>query len=488
MLSGRPPSRLQAPQYPSNPPPDFPIHINEDESSVTAAAGVSQRLLLDYLANFKSSKASNGYTLGAFSWFVDQTIGGAVATGTHGSSFKFNSLSSQLLALDVVLANGTLTTFTKASYPHLWKALQISVGRLGIITQLTLRIIPQQAVQRSQAQLSDAQFAQQIKLTQDAYTSALDGGNQSLVVAALAQLDETQVFWFVPTQNAWRVDYQKLDPSAVAANSSLSSEAANTTQAGGSNPSQSADTVSAMDGPSAPDVHQQVALPAQAPNPALAGNARWWSNFYANLAQQTVAPGVFMDRQAYLSQTDSQSKQMQNMDPYDQYEVSVPLNIAGDCLQMVVNEASSKNLGDGFRVPVLIRFIGDEQAYLANAHGGPRMFVNMEDHVSRQTGQPNHPFLQMVGLFRDKCQARLHWGKAGWPEFASCFDGATEYPDSWCDFGCAVQELDPCSKFESMSNVWQWNATKGASPVDFASCCGSDGFSTDCQCVSRGTC
>ena len=46
---------------------------------------------------------------------------------------------------------------------------------------------------------------------------------------------------------------------------------------------------------------------------------------------------------------------------------------------------------------------------------------------------------QMVGLFRDKCQGRLHWGKAGWPKFAACFDGATEYPDSWCDFGCAVQ-------------------------------------------------
>ena len=38
---------------------------------------------------------------------------------------------------------------------------------------------------------------------------------------------------------------------------------------------------------------------------------------------------------AYLSQTDSQSKQMQNLDPYDQYEVSVPLSVAGDCLQMV---------------------------------------------------------------------------------------------------------------------------------------------------------
>ena len=71
--------------------------------------------------------------------------------------------------------------------------LQVSVGRLGIITQLTLRIIPQLAVQRSLAQISDAQFAQQVKLTQDAYTSALSSGNQSLVDAALSQLDETQV-------------------------------------------------------------------------------------------------------------------------------------------------------------------------------------------------------------------------------------------------------------------------------------------------------
>ena len=63
------------------------------------------------------------------SWFVDQTIGGAVATGTHGSSFKYNSLSSQLMALDVVLANGTLTTFSEASYPHLWKALQVCPAR-----------------------------------------------------------------------------------------------------------------------------------------------------------------------------------------------------------------------------------------------------------------------------------------------------------------------------------------------------------------------
>ena len=39
----------------------------------------------------------------------------------------------------------------------------------------------------------------------------------------------------------------------------------------------------------------------------------------------------------------------------------------------------------------------------------------------------------------DECKARMHWGKAGWEKWAPCFDGATEYPQTWCHFGCAVQ-------------------------------------------------
>lgn len=39
--------------------------------------------------------ASDGYTLAAFPWFIDQTVGGAVATGTHGSTMRFGSLSTQ---------------------------------------------------------------------------------------------------------------------------------------------------------------------------------------------------------------------------------------------------------------------------------------------------------------------------------------------------------------------------------------------------------
>ena len=88
-------------------------------------------MLLDYLSEYTHWKQSDGWVLPAYSWFVDQTIGGAVATNTHGSSMKHASLSSQLTALKVVLANGTEVAFTPEGNPHLWNAFGVSVGRLG---------------------------------------------------------------------------------------------------------------------------------------------------------------------------------------------------------------------------------------------------------------------------------------------------------------------------------------------------------------------
>lgn len=38
----------------------------------------------------------DGWVLQGYSWFIDQTIGGAVATGTHGSSLQHGSLSDQV--------------------------------------------------------------------------------------------------------------------------------------------------------------------------------------------------------------------------------------------------------------------------------------------------------------------------------------------------------------------------------------------------------
>lgn len=63
----------------------------------------------------------------------------------------------------------------------------------------------------------------------------------------------------------------------------------------------------------------------------------------------------------------------------------------------------------------------------------------LQDYVSRSSGRPNDQFQRIMQLFRQRCGARLHWGKAGWPQHAKCFKGSIEYPSTWCSFGCAVQ-------------------------------------------------
>jgi hypothetical protein len=52
-----------------------------------------------------------------------------------------------------------------------------------------------------------------------------------------------------------------------------------------------------------------------------------------------------------------------------------------------------ERLAYGFRAPSLVRFVNAETAYLSPTNGGARMYINMEDHVSYNTGRPNVEFL-----------------------------------------------------------------------------------------------
>lgn len=225
-------------------PADFPIKVDEENQTVTVAAGIPQRELLDYLSSYTHWKQPSGWTLPAFSWFIDQTIGGAVSTGTHGSSMRWGSLSSQVRGMKVILANGTLFELKSPEQdPHLWRALGVMVGRLGVITELTMRIIPQKAVKRNLDSINFQQFAAQIQATQRDYVAAKKANNYTAVQDALFQLDNTQALWNYGVNLVWRVDYQFLghEPQNVIPNiNSVSPQ------------------VTAMQGPSMNDVFSQV--------------------------------------------------------------------------------------------------------------------------------------------------------------------------------------------------------------------------------------
>ncbi len=71
-----------------------------------------------------------------------QAIAGAVATATHGSGRRFGSFSATLEAARLVDGTGRLVEVTRQANPDELAALQTSVGMMGIMTELTIKVTP----------------------------------------------------------------------------------------------------------------------------------------------------------------------------------------------------------------------------------------------------------------------------------------------------------------------------------------------------------
>lgn len=71
-----------------------------------------------------------------------QSVAGAISTGTHGTGQTLRNLSSQVVGLRLVTAAGEIVEISEGGEPALFKAAQVSLGSLGVITQATLRCLP----------------------------------------------------------------------------------------------------------------------------------------------------------------------------------------------------------------------------------------------------------------------------------------------------------------------------------------------------------
>jgi len=83
-----------------------------------------------------------------------QSIGGAIGTGTHGTGIRFGSLSTQLLEAQVVTASGELLTCSEEQNRELFKALQVSLGMLGIVVKVRIRVVPRTVLHYRSMRLS----------------------------------------------------------------------------------------------------------------------------------------------------------------------------------------------------------------------------------------------------------------------------------------------------------------------------------------------
>src|SRR6266487_518005 len=71
-----------------------------------------------------------------------QSISGAISTGTHGTGVRFGTLSTQVEGFTLVTASGDMLECSPERNPDIFKAAQVSLGTLGIIAKVTLRVVP----------------------------------------------------------------------------------------------------------------------------------------------------------------------------------------------------------------------------------------------------------------------------------------------------------------------------------------------------------
>jgi L-gulonolactone oxidase len=80
-----------------------------------------------------------------------QTISGAISTGTHGTGARFGGIATQVRALQLVLADGTLREVDAEREPDLFAAARIGLGALGVIATVTLQCEPAFALAAAEA-------------------------------------------------------------------------------------------------------------------------------------------------------------------------------------------------------------------------------------------------------------------------------------------------------------------------------------------------
>jgi FAD/FMN-containing dehydrogenase len=71
---------------------------------------------------------------------LEQSIAGAISTGTHGTGLRLGNLATQVVRLKVVTGTGEVKEITENEV-ELLKAARVNFGALGIITEVTLQCV-----------------------------------------------------------------------------------------------------------------------------------------------------------------------------------------------------------------------------------------------------------------------------------------------------------------------------------------------------------
>lgn len=126
------------------------IDCSASQQSITVEAGRCLRDI-DILAH------QHGMSLANLGTQAVQSIAGAISTATHGSSLKYGHLSAQVDDMQLFTTNDCQLHW--ASELNILPAARVALGSLGVITAVTLKLVPQRYLNLVQHTIDDEELS-----------------------------------------------------------------------------------------------------------------------------------------------------------------------------------------------------------------------------------------------------------------------------------------------------------------------------------------
>jgi FAD/FMN-containing dehydrogenase len=110
------------------------VSVDAEQQRVTVQAGIRIKELNRLLPK-------HGLAMKNLGSIGEQSIAGAISTATHGTGLKLDALHTQVVGIELLTGSGRRLAISENEDPELMAAARVSLGALGVITQVTMQCV-----------------------------------------------------------------------------------------------------------------------------------------------------------------------------------------------------------------------------------------------------------------------------------------------------------------------------------------------------------